>query len=77
MKIKEKVLKELRPPIDKRDIDLLKEAIDLTLAEVKEVSDNLKKKEKECMKKDEYEEQIVEHTNQIEMCGKILKEIGI
>lgn len=43
--------------------------------EIVKMIEGLKKKEKVCMEKDEYDEQVLEHTNQIEMADKILAEI--
>lgn len=50
---------------------------DTTITEVRKIIKILKERENECMERDEHEEQIVEHQNQIEMCDKILKELGI
>ena len=55
----------------------LRKAIDLTLAEIGKVIDEEIKTEQECMKKDKYEEQEIEHINQIEMANKIKQKLGI
>lgn len=48
-----------------------------TLAEVDKVIDEEIKKEQDCADRDEYEEQLREHTNQIEMANKIKQKLGI
>ncbi len=46
-----------------------------TLAKVEEEIQILKQKEVDCMNEDEHDEQILEHTNQIEMANKIISKI--
>ena len=50
---------------------------DGNLAEIGKVIDEEIKTEQECMKKDKYEEQEIEHINQIEMANKIKQKLGI
>ena len=47
------------------------------LAEVIKVIDECIKEEEFCMSNDKYDEQILEHTNQIEMAKKIKQKLGI
>ena len=48
-----------------------------TLASVDKVIDECIKEEEFCMSNDKYDEQILEHTNQIEMAKKIKQKLGI
>ena len=45
--------------------------------EIGKVIDEEISKEQECMKRDKYEEQEIEHINQIEMANKIKQKLGI
>ncbi len=54
----------------------IKRAIDLTLAQVKKVIDEEIKKEQKCMDRDDFEVQILEHTNQIEMAKKLKQKLS-
>lgn len=56
------------------DGDIIAGKLDQT-EEIVKMIEGLKKKEKVCMEKDEHDEQVLEHTNQIEMADKILTKI--
>ncbi len=54
----------------------IKKALEMRDIEVEKTIDEEIKKEENCMKDDQYEEQILEHTNQIEMANKIKLRLG-
>ncbi len=69
--------KESRDELDKMLAELFHQGKIQNLAEIGKVIDEEIKTEQECMKRDKYEEQEIEHINQIEMANKIKQKLGI
>ena len=74
-KIKEKVLKETNFDNDPESPHM--EVLNLYEKKVGKAIDECIKEEEFCMSNDKYDEQIIEHTNQIEMAKKIKQKLGI